>query len=61
MWQPWRWASTSNLRAVENARLASVECSRRRVERAEADAFVAARAADREPVVRAAATAQHLA
>ena len=44
MWQPWRWAGASNARAVENARVAAVACARRRVERAEVDAFLAARA-----------------
>lgn len=41
MWQLWRWAGASNERAVENARSASVECSRRRVERAEVELFLA--------------------
>lgn len=41
MWQLWRWAGASNERAVENARVAAVECSRRRVERAEVELFLA--------------------
>ena len=40
-----RWASLSNQRAIANARAAAVECSRRRVERAEVDEFLAAYAA----------------
>ncbi len=36
----WRWAVTSNERAVANARAAATECSRRRVERAEVEHFV---------------------
>lgn len=43
MWQPWRWAGASNAQAVENARIASVECSRRLVERAEVDRYLAER------------------
>lgn len=42
MWQPWRWAGTSNVRAIENARLASVECSRRLLERTEIELYLAA-------------------
>ena len=38
----WRWAVASNERAVANARAAATECSRRRVERAEAEQFLAA-------------------
>jgi hypothetical protein len=44
----WRWAATSNERAVANARAAATECSRRRVERAEVELFLAA-VADRGP------------
>lgn len=61
MWQPWRWASTSNVRAVENARVASVACSRRLVERAEVDAFLSALAEVPERPARAGVSAQHLA
>lgn len=42
-----RWAVASNERAVANARLAATECSRRRVERAEVEQFLAAYAATR--------------
>ncbi|MEV7428878.1 MULTISPECIES: hypothetical protein [unclassified Nocardioides] len=38
--RPWRWAAASNARAVANARAAAVECSRRRLERAEVAAYV---------------------
>jgi hypothetical protein len=38
----WRWAAVSNERAVANARAAAVECSRRRVERAEVAAYLEA-------------------
>lgn len=41
MWQPWRWAGTSNVRAIENARVASVECSRRLLERTEVELYLA--------------------
>jgi len=36
----WRWAVASNERAVANARAASTECSRARVERAEVEQFL---------------------
>jgi hypothetical protein len=36
----WRWAVASNERAVANARAASTECSRARVERAEVEHFL---------------------
>ncbi len=36
----WQWGVASNERAVENARVAAVECSRRRVEAAEAADYV---------------------
>ncbi|MBC9732046.1 hypothetical protein [Nocardioides marmotae] len=38
--RPWRWAAESNERAVANARGASVACSRRLLERADAAAYV---------------------
>ncbi|MDN4173082.1 hypothetical protein QWY28_09030 [Nocardioides sp. SOB77] len=38
--RPWRWAAESNERAVANARTAAVACSRRLLERAEAEAWV---------------------
>ena len=37
----WRWAVASNDRAISNARAAATECSRRRVERAEVQQFLA--------------------
>ena len=37
----WGWAAASNERAVANARTAAVECSRRRLERAEVAEFLA--------------------
>lgn len=40
MRQLWRWAGASNERAIENARRASVACSRRLVERAEVEEFL---------------------
>ena len=49
----WRWSTVSNERAVANARAAATECSRRRVERAEVEQFLAAY--DETPVVIAAA------
>jgi hypothetical protein len=63
MWQPWQWAGASNVRAVENARAASVECSRRLVERAEVDHYLAqlARTAREAATTLAAPGSQHLA
>ena len=43
MWKPWRWAVASNERAIANARSGTTECSRRRLERAEVEIFLAAR------------------
>ena len=43
MWMPWQWASASNERAIANARAATTACSRRRLERAEVELFLAAR------------------
>jgi hypothetical protein len=40
MWKPWQWPVTSNERAVLNARVAAIECSRRRVESAEVQLFL---------------------
>ena len=45
----WRWATSSNDRAVANARAAATECSRRRVERAEVAQFLAAYAVEAAP------------
>jgi hypothetical protein len=44
----WRWAVTSNDRAVASARAAATECSRRRLERAEVEQLLTdvVRAAD---------------
>jgi hypothetical protein len=41
MWMPWEWGLRSNAHAVENARLATTLCSRRRLERAEVELFLA--------------------
>ena len=41
MWKPWDWARMSNHVAQSNARAASTELSRRRVQREEADRFLA--------------------
>ena len=41
MWSPWQWASASNERAIANARAGATECSRRRLERAEVEQFLA--------------------
>jgi hypothetical protein len=43
MWIPWHWASASNERAIANAMLGTTECSRRRLERAEVELFLATR------------------
>jgi hypothetical protein len=43
------WARASQEQAVRNARAASVECSRRRVERAEVEAYLEERLASRAP------------
>ena len=40
LWKPWRWSQSSNQWAVTNARVASTELSRRRVERQEVDLFL---------------------
>jgi hypothetical protein len=41
MWKPWGWGELSNQVAVDNARAASTELSRRRVEREEVELFLA--------------------
>jgi hypothetical protein len=41
----WRWAVSSNDRALANARAAATECSRMRLERAEVDHYLAGLAA----------------
>lgn len=40
MWKSWEWSRTFNEKAVANARAASVQCSRLRVERAEVELFL---------------------
>jgi len=47
MWKPWELVTRSNEQAVTNARVAATELSRLRVERAEAELYVARVAADR--------------
>jgi hypothetical protein len=41
MWKPWEWAGASQAAAVANARRASVELSRRRLEREDVELFLA--------------------
>ena len=41
MWKPWR--RLGNEQAIANARAGSVECSRRRLERAEVEIFIETR------------------
>ena len=52
MWMPWSWAAgwgrSSNLTAVENARVAAVACSQALVERLEVELYVAEVLARRE-------------
>ena len=43
MWKPWEWASASNAAALANARAASTELSRLRVEREDVELFLAGR------------------
>lgn len=47
MWNPWEWGSASNVGALANARLASTELSRRRVEREEVELFLEERSGTR--------------
>lgn len=54
MWSPWSWARSSNQRALENARQSCVACSRRAVERAEVELYLASRLA--RPATAAVAT-----
>ena len=49
MWQPWQWWVRGDVRAVENARQAAVESARRRLERAEVQAYLDSLAAARAP------------
>lgn len=53
MWKPWQWPTDSNRRAVDNARTATTECSRRRVEREEVVQHLASL---RSPVAAGAST-----
>jgi hypothetical protein len=52
MWTPWSalsgWGRTSNGTAVENARVGAIACSRARLERIEAELYVAELTALRE-------------
>ena len=41
MWNVWTWAVASNERAVANARMGALECSRRRLEHAEVELYLA--------------------
>jgi len=41
----WQWSVASNEQALANARVAATECSRRRLERAEVEQFLAGYAA----------------
>jgi hypothetical protein len=43
MWNVWQWAVASNERAVANARMAAVDCSRRLLEHAEVEDYLATR------------------
>ena len=52
----WRWAVASNERAVANARTASTECSRARVERAEVEQFLSDIARSSQEITARAAT-----
>jgi hypothetical protein len=44
MWKPWQWATHSNQQAISNARVATTDCSRRRLERAEVTLYLASNA-----------------
>ena len=50
MWNVWQWAVASNERAVTNARMGALECSRRRLEYAEVELYLASLEA--QPVER---------
>ena len=41
MWKPWEWASASQAAALANARTASTELSRLRLEREDVELFLA--------------------
>ena len=42
-WKPWEWATASHAAALANARAATTELSRLRVEREDVDLFLADR------------------
>lgn len=52
MWTPWEWASASQAAALANARTASTELGRRRVERDDVELFLAGALAAGGPEVR---------
>ena len=41
MWKPWQWAVTQQPAAISNARVATTDCSRRRLERADVTLYLA--------------------
>ncbi len=49
MWKPWTWSTASHERAIANARAASTQCSRRRVERTDVELYLAERAQRHAP------------
>ena len=53
MWTPWSalsgWGRSSHRSALENARVAAIECSRARLERIEIELYVEELAARRDP------------
>jgi hypothetical protein len=55
MWKPWSLVTRSHEGSLRNARLAATEAGRRRVERLEAEQYVARR--DEERLARADRTA----
>jgi hypothetical protein len=52
MWKPWEWGIASNQRAIVNARAGTTECSRRRLERAEVELYLASRYPEPAPSTR---------
>lgn len=52
MWKPWEWASASQAAALDNARTATTELSRLRVEREDVELFLAHHRSDRSGDVR---------
>lgn len=59
MWHLREWAAASNRRAIENARVAAVECSRRLVDRIEVDLYLAALAREAEAAATPRAGTRH--